>query len=75
MLANVVAELEASDTNGTVARVRAIELEIRRLEAELAVAVNALDRADVHRVDGHASLRARSPTGFAPPASSTICLT
>src|SRR5687768_15551766 len=57
MLAAVVEELEASETTARVARLRSIELEIRRLEAELAACVGSLDRAEVHRVDGHASLR------------------
>ena len=57
MLAAVVEELEASDTQAKVARLRSTELEIRRLEAELAACVESLDLAEVHRVDGHASLR------------------
>ena len=57
MLAAVVEELEASGTKAKVARLRSTELEIRRLEAELAACVESLDRAEVHRFDGHTSLR------------------
>ncbi len=61
MLADIAAEIERLDTAGKVGRVRVIEAELRRLEAELAVAVGDLESEGVHRVDGHASLR-----GFLP---------
>ena len=57
MFEDVVAEFGSMRTDELVARLRAIEVERRRSEAELAVLVGVLDRTGAFRADGHASVR------------------
>jgi Domain of unknown function (DUF222) len=56
-VADLMAELSALTPAEQLDRLRTVEGELRRLEAELAVVVAVLDRGRVHRADGHASLR------------------
>ena len=57
MIASVVGELKGMDDNEFVDHFRALELEHRRREADLAVAVVEAERRGVHHRDGHHTIR------------------
>ena len=57
MIASVVGALQGMDDNELVDHFRALELEARRREAELAATIAEVERRGVHHHDGHHTIR------------------